>query len=378
MKNTYQIIVIGPGGVGKTKGTTSLMNILQNLGFDTSEVKPWNESMVTTSNYVIHNFVIPGKYFPDISEPLNISLVDTGGQFKFREQWIKFAKDSDGIVSTVDLTRKTTLQQMAIMLPQDIMKDVPVRLIVNKGDLYSDFIANVDNIASHIDSRLQQVKAMNTVDYTVVYRGEENFIFNSKIYKYGDMINVMRPLIVDENENSSIKMGDLESVVAQAFKMALPNLSDHNSYLFGREFTLQAFNLLYELIDTTSTLLSDDIIEQAHLEAPPFISWGSDPDSTMPMDVLNYDIIKRSVESMIIDDKDLWKMVKRLRRTGFNIEVDDENSWSLTSAMIFEDDPNIPYKPMHKAILPPFFIQKMIDYSKKKEEEIKAEEEYFV
>ncbi|MHA2402943.1 MAG: Rab family GTPase, partial [Candidatus Kariarchaeaceae archaeon] len=285
MRDTYQIIVLGPGGVGKTKGTTTLLGILQNLGFRTSDVKPWSEDLVTTSSYVIHNFTIPNSYFKDFDNDFHIVLYDLGGQFKYREHWQKFAKDTDAIVSVVDLTRKTTLQQMAIMLPKGIMQDVPVRLIVNKGDLYRDFNHNVETVATHIDSRIQQVRALNTVDYNVMYRGEENFIFNSKIYRYGDRIEVMRPLELDDQDNLAIKMGDLESIVAQAFKAALPQLTEHNSYLFGREFTLQAFNLLYELIDQSSTLLSDDIIEQAHLEAPPFISWGSDPDSMMPIDV---------------------------------------------------------------------------------------------
>lgn len=378
MKNTYQIIILGPGGVGKTKGTITLMNILQNLGFETSEVKPWSESMVTTSNYVIHNFTIPVGYFPDIHDELHIVVYDLGGQFKYREHWIKFASETDGIISTVDLTRKTTLHQMSIMLPKEIMKDVPVRLIVNKADLYADFSSNIENIANHIDSRLQQTKAIGMVDYSVIYRGEENFVFNSKIYRYGDRIQVMRPLMLDDNNNQSIKMGDLEAIVSQAFKMAMPNLTEHNSYLFGREFTLQAFNIMYEMIDSSSTLLSDDIIEQAHLEAPPFISWGSDPDSFMPLEVLTEEIIRQAVKSMIIGEEDLWAMVKKLRRQGYNIDIDDEKSWSLTSAIVFEDNPNLPYKPMHKAILPPYFIHKMIEYNKRKESGLDDDEDYFV
>ncbi|MHA2169041.1 MAG: Rab family GTPase, partial [Candidatus Kariarchaeaceae archaeon] len=218
MRDTYQIIVLGPGGVGKTKGTTTLLGILQNLGFRTSDIKPWSEDLVTTSSYVIHNFTIPNSYFKDFDNDFHIVLYDLGGQFKYREHWQKFAKDTDAIVSVVDLTRKTTLQQMAIMLPKGIMQDVPVRLIVNKGDLYRDFNHNVETVASHIDSRIQQVRALNTVDYNVMYRGEENFIFNSKIYRYGDRIEVMRPLELDDQDNLAIKMGDLESIVAQAFK----------------------------------------------------------------------------------------------------------------------------------------------------------------
>ncbi|MHA2248892.1 MAG: GTPase domain-containing protein [Candidatus Kariarchaeaceae archaeon] len=376
MRDTYQIIVLGPGGVGKTKGTITLMNILQNLGFRTSEVKPWSEDMVTTSNYVIHNFTVPDDYFQEFDEPFYIVLFDLGGQFKYREHWLKFASETDAIISVVDITRKTTLQQMAIMLPQGIMKDVPVRLIVNKGDLYLDFLNNLDTIADHIHSTIQQTKALGMVNYSVLYRGEENFVFNSKVYKYGDRITIMRPLSTDESGNKSIKMGDLEAMVAQAFIVALPNLNEHNSYLFGREFTLQAFNIMYELIDSSSTLLSDDIVEQAHLEAPPFISWGSDPDSFMPLDILTPEIINQSVKSMLIEDQDLWAMVKRLRRQGYNIDVDDERSWSLTSAILQDENPDVPYKPMHKAILPPFFIKKMIDYSLTKSSD--NEEEYFV
>lgn len=375
---TYQILILGPGGVGKTRATITLMGILRTLGFETSEIKPWSEDMVTTSNYIIHNFTIPKGYFPGIEEELKVVIVDLGGQFKYQDSWIKFANDTDAIVTAVDITRKSTLQQMALMLPQDMLKEVPVRLIVNKGDLFYDFYNSIEEITNHIESRIQQTKALNLVEYSVPYRGEENFIFNSKVHKYGDIIDVMRPLEVDDQNNLSLKMGDLEAIVAQAFQIALPDLNEHNSFLFGREFTLQAFNLLYKMIDADSSLLSDDIIEQAHLEAPPFISWGSDPDSTMPVDVLSHEIINKAVSSMMMEDKDLWIMVKRLKSQGYNIDVDDERSWSLTSANQFEEDPELPYKPMHKAILPPFFINKIIEYNKKKESKLDEEEDYFV
>ena len=109
MKNTYKIIVLGPGGVGKTKGTTTLIEILQSIGFETSWVKPWTEDMVTTSNYVVHNFTIPNNYFGEIKKELYVSVYDLGGQFKFEEMWLMHAYDTDALVVTVDMTRRTTL-----------------------------------------------------------------------------------------------------------------------------------------------------------------------------------------------------------------------------------------------------------------------------
>jgi hypothetical protein len=122
-------------------------------------------------------------------------------------------------------------------------------------------------------------------------------------------------------------------------------------------------------------MLTDDLIESAHTEAPPFISWGNDPEVLVPMGTLNYDIIKQAVDSMLIEDNDLWQMVVQLRDQGYNINIQDEQSWSLTSATIYEDNPNVNYKPMHKAVLPPYFIRNMIQYNKQK---TAAEEDFFV
>ena len=180
MRNTYQIIILGPGGAGKTKGTNTLLNILQTLGFHTSEIKPWTETMVTTSSYVIHNFTVPKGYFGN-EEALKISIYDMGGQFKYRDMWKMHAEDTDAIVAVVDMTRKTTLKQIPLMLPKGIMEGVPVRLIVNKADLYTEFAGKSEMIANQLYAMFQQTLSSGMVDYIVSYKGEEKFIFNSKI-----------------------------------------------------------------------------------------------------------------------------------------------------------------------------------------------------
>lgn len=372
MRNTYQIIILGPGGAGKTKGTNTLLSILDTLGFQTSEIKPWNEAMVTTSSYVIHNFTIPKNYF-DNNTALKISVYDMGGQFKYKQMWKMHAEDTDAIVAVVDMTRKTTLKQIPLMLPKGIMEGVPVRLIVNKADLYTEFSSKTEAIANQVYSTIQRAMASSMVDYNVVYKGEEKFIFNSKIYRYADTISVMRPMVQDEYGNTASRIADFEVLVASAFKQALPNTTDHNANLFGREFSLLLFDVLYS--DETNDMLSDELIESAHNEAPPFLSWGNDPDVLIPVSLLTQDVVRRTVESMLIDDDDLWKMVQRLQGMGYNIDVADERSWALTSAMLFDENPNVNYQPMHKAVLPPYFIKKMVDYSANKEED---EEDFFV
>ena len=373
MRNTYQIIILGPGGVGKTKGTNTLLNILQTLGFQTSEVKPWTEAMVTTSSYVIHNFTIPPSYFSQIDQALKISIYDMGGQFKYKEMWSMHAEDTDAIVAVVDMTRKTTLKQIPLMLPQGLMEGVPVRLIVNKADLYTEFSTQSEQVANQLYAVFQQTISSGLVDYVIQYKGEEKFVFNSKIYRYGDQLQVMRELTSDEFGNLAIRMSDFEVIAAKAFKQALPEITMHNAYLFGREFSLLTFDILYSSED--NDMLGDELIETAHNEAPPFLSWGSDPDVLVPIGLLTSEVVKKTVDSMLIDENDLWAMVERLQAQGYNIDVSDERSWALTSAMLLDEDHTVNYKPMHKAVLPPYFIQKMVEYSKQKDDD---DEDFFV
>lgn len=372
MRNTYQIIVLGPGGAGKTKGLNTLLSILSQLGFQTSEVKPWTEAMVTTSSYVIHNFTVPMNYF-DNEKPIKTVVLDMGGQFKYKEMWRMHAEDTDAIVAVVDMTRKTTLKQIPLMLPKGLMEDVPVRLIVNKADLYTDFAAKTEAIANQVYAAFQQVMTSGVVDYVVQYKGEEKFVFNSKVYRYGDSVPVMRQLVQDQFGNIAARMADFEVVAAKAFKQALPDITIHNAYLFGREFSLLVFDVLYS--NESNNMLSDELIENAHNEAPPFLSWGTDPDVLVPVEELSPNVILKTVSAMLIDENDLWAMVERLQQMGYNIDVGDERSWALTSAMLFEENPNVNYKPMHKAVLPPYFIRKMVDYSNQKQDD---EEDFFV
>ncbi|MHA2502730.1 MAG: GTPase domain-containing protein [Candidatus Kariarchaeaceae archaeon] len=372
MRNTYQIIILGPGGVGKTKGTNTLLNILQSLGFQTSEIKPWNEAMVTTSSYVIHNFTVPPNYFPGLEEEIKIAIYDMGGQFKYRDMWRMHAEDTDAIVTVVDMTRKTTLKQIPLMLPKGMMEGIPVRLIVNKADLYTDFAAKAEAIAGNIIAIIEQAVSANMVDYGVQYKGEEKFLFNSQIYRYGDQVDVVRHLTTDQFGNVSARMADFEVIAAAGFRTAMPEITLHNAYLFGREFALLIFEILYA---DEGGKLSDDLIESAHHEAPPFISWGQDPDVFIPVGLLTYDHVLQTVKNMLIDDEDLWAMVEKLQATGFNIDVGDERSWALTSAMIFDAIEGVNYKPMHQAVLPPYFIRKMVEYSQQKDE---GDEDFFV
>lgn len=375
MRNTYQIIVIGGGGVGKTMGTNTLMVILKSLGFETSDVKPWTESMVTTSSYVIHNFTIPANYFEEFDHSIKIVIYDLGGQFKYKEMWKLHTEDTDAIVTVVDMTRMTTLLQMPIMLPKGLMEGVPVRLIVNKADLFSEFTKNIPVIADHIFATIEQTKTLGIVDYSVKYKGTEKFVFNSKIYRYGDEISILRKLEKDQFDNLIIRIGDLEALIARAFTKALPKITEHNSFLFGREFTLQAFDVIYKKEISENSMLTDELLEMAHNEAPPFISWGVDPEVTLPLWEMTNDVIVEAVNAMMIEEDKLWTMIERLREAGYNIDIADEKSWALTSAMLFEDNPNVNYQPMHKAVLPPYFIAQMVAYNKKKQEE---DEEFFV
>jgi len=358
--------------VGKTKGTNTLLNILQSLGFQTSEVKPWTEAMVTTSSYVIHNFTIPKGYFGNDAK-LKISIYDMGGQFKYKEMWQMHAEDTDAIVAVVDMTRKTTLKQIPLMLPQGIMEGIPVRLIVNKADLYTEFSNKSEEVANQIFAILQQVKSMGMVDYAVSYKGEEKFVFNSKIYRYGDQVPVMRPLTTDDFGNMAAHIADFEVIIAAAFRQALPDITEHNAYLFGREFALLVFDVLYS--NEENDMLSDDLIESAHNEAPPFLAWGNDPEVLVPLGLLDAETILKTVNTMLIDEHDLWTMVERLQQQGYNIDVGDEKSWALTSAMLFDEDDDVNYKPMHKAVLPPYFIKKMVEYSESKDDD---DEDFFV
>lgn len=375
MRNTYQIIVLGPGGVGKSIGTNTLMVILKSLGFETSEVKPWTEAMVTTSSYVIHNFTIPANYFEQFKSPLKVVVYDLGGQFKYKEMWKLHAEDTDAIVAVVDMTRRTTLLQIPIMLPKGTMEGIPVRIIVNKADLFADFTRSTENIANQILATIQQTQSSGIVDYSVKYKGTEKFVFNGKVYRYGETISIMRQLEKDELGTVMIKISDLEALVAHAFRIAMPNITEHNSFLFGREFTLQAFDAIYQKEISAVSMLTDELIEMAHNEAPPFISWGNDPDVALPLWELKHDVITSAVNAMLIEEDSLWKMIEKLREAGYNIDVQDDTSWALTSAMLFEENPEVNYKPMHKAVLPPYFIHQMVEYSKKKDA---AEEEFFV
>ncbi len=370
MKNTYQVIILGPGGVGKTRGTGALLKILSSRGFTTSEVKPWTEEMVVTSNYVIHNFIVPRNYFPDIDESLNISLYDMGGQFKYRDMWINLAEDTDAIIVCVDVTRKNTLKQVPLMLPKGIMQNVPVRLIVNKADLYADFSAYADQISVAIYKIIQAAVEEGLVNYKIKYRGTSLFTFGEKEYKYGDIIHVLRPLEIDKDGDASIKLADFEVITALAFKELIPNITEHNGNLFGREFTLQMFDVIYSWLHQTTTILDDDMIMTAHMEAPPFISWAEDPEIFLPkVNKISLNAIKKCVNSMLIEDTDLLEMIKDLREQGYNLDANDRHTWEFTSAHIMQEDPDLTYKPINKAMMPPYFIKAMIEYSESKEED---------
>jgi GTPase SAR1 family protein len=377
MQKTYQIIVLGPGGVGKTKGTLMMMKIFNQLGFRTSEVKPWSEDLVVTSNFVIHNIKIPKKYFPDHDLDLNLSVYDIGGQFKYKTMWKDLAEDTDAIVVIVDTTRKNTLKQVPLMLPKGIMAGVPVRLIVNKADLYGEFSNNADDFATTIHEGIRKAIADEGVYYEVKYRGDKEFEFSGKKYKYGDMIEVVRPLERNSLRELTIKLADIEIIAARAFKEVLPSLSEHNCYLFGREFTLQLFDIVYSYINQTDSALTDEVIELAHFEAPPFISWGQDPQGNIPrIDHIKFDAIREAVENMLITEKDIVDMVQKLRKQGYNLDINDDRNWALSSCQIQEDDPDVTYKPINKAMLPPYFVRMMVDYGTKKDTE--REESYFV
>lgn len=376
MKKVYQIIILGPGGVGKTRGTSALLNILNARGFYTSEVKPWNESMVVTSNYVIHNFIVPANYFPDITEPLNVAIYDMGGQFKYKEMWESLAQDTDAIVVCVDVTRKNTLKQVPLMLPKGIMEGVPVRLIVNKADLYTEFLSMIDPVSDAIYQIIQATVDEGLVNYKMVYRGDQKFKFMGKEYKYGETIHVVRGLEEDPSGDYSIRLADFEVIAALAFKSVIPNITDHNGNLFGREFTLQIFDVIYSWLNQTSTILDDEMIMTAHMEAPPFISWGEDPKIFLPkINKISLDAIKSCVSSMLIEDSDLLDMINNLRHKGYNLDPEDGNTWAFTSAHVLDENPNYTFKPINKAMIPPYFIKMMIDYSDTKDE--LDEDDYF-
>lgn len=364
MRETYQIIVLGPGGVGKTKGTHMLIQYLSSIGLQTSEVKPWSEDLVVTSNYVIHNFILPEGYFPNHPNSMNISIYDMGGQFKYKDMWKKLADDTDGILVVVDMTRKTTLQQVPLMLPKGIMENVPVKLLVNKADLYTSFARSVDALTDAMYSYFNQAIDDTGIYYDLKYRGENPFNFQGQIFKYGDLISVLRHFEMDETGNFLIRLADLEIIAARAFKSVLPNLTEHNAALFGREFTLQLFDVVYSWLEQTDTVLTDDIIMLAHMEAPPFISWGDDPDVVIPkFNKITKEAIKTVIQAMLIEDKDVVDMVEHLQNLGYNLNINKEEAWSLTSAQITQEDPSVPYKPINKKMITPSFIKMMLDYN---------------
>ncbi|MCY3412225.1 MAG: GTPase domain-containing protein [Candidatus Heimdallarchaeota archaeon] len=376
MKKTYQAIILGPGGVGKTRGCNALMHILKSLGFRTSEVKPWTEDLVVTSNYVIHNAVIPANYFPGIPYNLQLVIYDMGGQFKYKEMWKSLAEDTDAIIAVVDMTRSNTLKQIPLMLPTGIMEGVPVRLVVNKADLYADFSRDTEKIAHSIFNKLQKTVSNGVVNYRITYRGDGNFIFAGWQYRYGDIINVSRNLKFDNEGNAAMRLADFEVVCAEAFKEVLPELSDHNGNLFGREFTLQIFNIVYSWMTKSVDVLSEDILIGSHLEAPPFIAWGEDPDAEIPkVNKLTREAILTGVQRMLIEENDMMDMVIKLRTQGYNFNIDDRLSWDFTSAFITDEDPSLTYKPINKAFMPPYFIKSMIEYAEAKET---GEESYFI
>lgn len=78
--------------------------------------------------------------------------------------------------------------------------------------------------------------------------------------------------------------------------------------------------------------------------------------------------MKAAVERMLIEDEDIIGMVQSLREQGYNLDITDSNNWALSSAQILQEDPELNYKPINKAMLPPFFVRYMIEYNLKKDQ----------
>ncbi|MCY3413564.1 MAG: GTPase domain-containing protein [Candidatus Heimdallarchaeota archaeon] len=365
MVQTYQIIILGPGGVGKTKGTHALMSILNSMGYRTSDIKPWSEDMVVTSNFVIHNFIIPSSAeWTGVNEDLKVVLYDMGGQFKYKEMWLSLAEDTDGIICVCDMTRKSTLKQIPLMLPYRMMEGVPIRLIVNKADLYVEFSNKARAVAQEIHRLFQEVLLTGFVNYSVTYRGKGIFHYNNRNYKYGDTIHIFRRLEKDKFGDLSIRLCDFEVIAGLAFKTVMPDITEHNANLFGREFMIQMFPLVSKMIMNQSVGLTDSLLIEAHAEAPPFIAWGQDPSAFIPkLNKISLELILDGVQNMLIEDQDLLSMIDFLKKEGHNMNNADQDVFAMTSSYIDQEIPDLSYKPINLAMLTPPYIQDLIVYS---------------
>lgn len=121
----YKCVLVGSSGVGKTSILKTIFKINKNQ---------FSSTVGKNSNSQI-NIMKSGR------EILNIKLLDTSGNERYRKISREHIKGSEGILLVFDLTNRKSFEDL-INWVKDIRllcdKDIPIFLIGNKNDLNND------------------------------------------------------------------------------------------------------------------------------------------------------------------------------------------------------------------------------------------------